>query len=69
MIRSVTLNTNSKHQYFDKSTKTTISYFDLPKKDSKSSMLFIPLEETEDIGEFLPAERFGEEELCSAGAL
>lgn len=32
-------------------------------------MLVIPLEETEDIAEFLPAVRFGEEELCSAGAL
>lgn len=32
-------------------------------------MLFIPLEDTEDIGEFLPVARFGDEELFSAGAL
>ena len=46
-----------------------MSYFDLPKKDSKSSMLFIPLEDTEDSGEFLPVARFGDEELFSVGAL
>ena len=32
-------------------------------------MLFIPLEDTENIGEFLPVARFGDEELFSAEAL